>query len=101
MRQLQYESLHNHTSDSDGSQTHLAILASATKFNTGLIAFTEHDSLPSSKTLKQLKDYRGSVKWLVGIELTSKLPKTSDRRGSFHVLGLFTDPHDKSLLAHC
>lgn len=98
-----YESLHNHTTASDGSQTYLEALAAAEELGFGTIAFTDHDSLPDDKALNQLAFYDGPVKWLLGCEISSGLPKElgGTPTGSLHVLGLFTDPDDEPLREHC
>lgn len=97
MKSLLFESLHNHTKASDGKQTHLEVLESANKYGIGVIAFTDHDILPSKENLKLLKKYSGPVKWLCGIELTSRLPRELAKDGTLHILGLFTNPEDKQL----
>lgn len=95
------ESLHNHTIESDGKQTHLEMLASAEEFNYGVVAFTDHDQLPQPQVLQQLKAYAGPVKWLIGTELTSAMPKEAERNSTLHILGLFVDPKNKALSQHC
>ncbi len=97
MSNLLFESLHNHTKSSDGKQDHLQVLASAERHGIGVIAFTDHDILPSQENLKILKAYNGPVKWLCGIELTSRLPRELNKPGTLHILGLFTDPMNKEL----
>lgn len=95
------ESLHNHTNASDGAQTHLEVLEAAQKLGYGVVAFTDHDQLPKPETLQQLKSYSGPVKWLVGIEISSALPKELADDGTLHILGLFTDPLNPDLLSYC
>jgi len=46
---MNYESLHNHTSISNGAQTHLEVLEIAEKYGFGTIAFTDHDTLPNEE----------------------------------------------------
>lgn len=98
-----YESLHNHTLASDGSQTYLEVLETANDLGFGIVAFTDHDSLPDEKALNQLAFYEGPVKWLLGCEISSGLPKElgGEPTGSLHILGLFTDPDDEALREHC
>ena len=98
-----YESLHNHTLDSDGSQTHLEVLATAEKLGYGVMAFTDHDIVPSPERLAELRSYNGPVKWLAGTELSSGLPEEMGgvERGMVHILGLFIDPTNQALLDHC
>jgi len=97
-----YESLHNHTTASDGTQTYLQVLAAARERRFGVMAFTDHDVLPNETDLKRLRDYDGPVKWLVGCEISSGLPRElgGEANSSLHILGLFTDPHDQALLEH-
>lgn len=97
-----YESLHNHTTTSDGTQSHLEVLATAEKYGFGVVAFTDHDTLPSKEDLEKLKAYTGPVKWFVGCEISSGLPKElgGGPTSMFHILGLFTDPFNEALLEH-
>ena len=60
-----YESLHNHTVASDGSQTYLEVLQVAEELGFGTVAFTDHDTLPDDDALRQLAFYDGPVKWLL------------------------------------
>ena len=100
---MSYESLHNHTTASDGLQTHAEVLATAAACGVGTVAFTDHDSLPTPAELAALKAYSGHVKWLIGCEITSGLPRElgGGATSMFHILGLFTDPTDTALLQHC
>jgi len=98
-----YESLHNHTIDSDGTLTHLEVLKTAEKLGYGVIAFTDHDMVPTPEKIEQLrKDYAGPVKWTIGTELSTGLPEEFGgvERGMVHVLGLFIDPTNQALLDH-
>jgi predicted metal-dependent phosphoesterase TrpH len=98
-----YESMHNHTTASDGTQTYLEVLEAARRNNVGVVAFTDHDTLPSESDLAKLKNYTGAVKWLVGCEISSGLPVElgGGVTSSLHILGLFIDPTNVSLLEHC
>jgi predicted metal-dependent phosphoesterase TrpH len=98
-----FESLHNHTTSSDGTQSHIELLAAAERNNFGIMAFTDHDVVPSRAQLAEIRAYAGSVKWLVGCEISSGLPKELGKGGgtSMHVLGLFVDPTNEAMLAHC
>lgn len=97
-----YESLHNHTTLSDGTQTHLEVLETAEQLGFGVIAFTDHDLVPTPETVERLRGYQGPVKWLVGTELSSGLPTELGgvERGMVHVLGLFIDPTNPALVEH-
>ena len=94
-----YESLHNHTLISDGSQTHLEVLESAEAAGFGVVAFTDHDVYPNEATMAELKTYAGPVKWLLGVELSSGLPTDlgGNSKGNLHVLGYFCDPTEEYL----
>ena len=98
-----YESLHNHTTASDGTQTYLEVLEAARRNKVSVVAFTDHDTLPSAADLEKLKAYVGPVKWLLGCEISSGLPVElgGGVTSSLHILGLFTDPTNTELLAHC
>jgi predicted metal-dependent phosphoesterase TrpH len=99
---MKFESLHNHTNLSDGQLTPLELLKAAEQNNFGIIAITEHDVLPGPDVLNQLRKYSGPVKWLIGCEISSGLPKElgGGTASMFHILGLFTDPTDQNLLEH-
>jgi predicted metal-dependent phosphoesterase TrpH len=98
-----YESLHNHTTASDGTQSYLEVLEAARRNKVSLVAFTDHDTLPSAADLATLKAYEGPVKWMVGCEISSGLPMElgGGVTSSLHILGLFTDPTNAALLEHC
>lgn len=98
-----FESLHNHTVISDGEQTHSEVLASAEQYGFGYIAFTDHDIIPDTKIIQLLKQYSGSVKWEVGIEITSGLPIEIGGGAAplFHLLGLRIDHTNRALLDYC
>ncbi len=102
-RKMHYESLHNHTTASDGAQSYAEVLATAEANHIGVVAFTDHDMLPSAADLKALKAYQGPVKWLLGCEISSGLPKElgGGPASMFHIVGLFTDPTHRPLLDHC
>lgn len=96
-----YQSLHSHTTQSDGHLSHKELLDVAKKYNVDCIAFTEHDSLMSEKMFKELKQ-DAPVNWINGIEIDTGLPH--DLPGSIsglHIVGLFVDPFNKNLLDHC
>lgn len=96
---LRYESLHNHTSDSDGQLAVIELLNAAEKHGIGIMAITDHDIVPTAATLAQLRAYTGPVKWLVGVELSCRLPKElGDGKESYvHVLGYFIDLQNEVL----
>lgn len=96
-----YESLHNHTTTSDGLEDHLGVLKTAEKFNMQVISFTDHDALPNEETLSKLKQYNGPVAWTVGIEVSSGFASDHQSSGSLHIVGHFVDVHNKAILEHC
>jgi len=100
---LGFESLHNHTVISDGVQTHLQSLADAGELGIGVMAFTDHDTLPDQTVLAGLRAYEGPVKWLIGVELSSAVPKAVGglEKGAVHVLGLFVDVGNQALVEFC
>jgi len=95
-----YETLHCHTTTSDGLLTHLQVLDACAQNNIGVVAFTDHDALPNQQTVDQLQANKDHpTKWVVGCELSSGWPKEIGGVGSsFHIVGLFVDPFNKELL---
>jgi len=96
-----YESLHNHTTTSDGKLSHLEMLDAAEVCGIGVMAFTDHDALPDEATLRALHAYAGPVAWAVGIEMSSGYPKDMGVSGSMHIVGLFVDVAHVGLREHC
>jgi len=103
MPELKFESLHNHTVISDGTQTHMQALEAARAAGIGVMAFTDHDTLPDAAALQRLREYDGPVKWTVGVELSSYVPKDvgGPDMGALHVLGLFVDVENRDLKQFC
>lgn len=97
------ETLHTHTTLSDGKLSHLEMFELAEKLGVLVIAFTDHDAVPSPETMKELHELRErKLKWVVGIEITAGLPKElQPETASVHIIGLFVDPTNSSLLNHC
>lgn len=96
-----YESLHNHTTTSDGLQDHLGVLQTAEQYDVHAVSFTDHDALPNEAALAQLRSYAGPVAWTVGIEISSGYAAEHPATGSLHIVGHFVDVHNKALLEHC
>jgi len=95
-----YETLHCHTTTSDGQLTYQQVLDLCAQKGVGVVAFTDHDSLPSKKNFAQLQKYTGPTQWVVGCELSSGWPKEIPGVSSdFHILGLFIDPFNPELVA--
>lgn len=99
---LPYQTLHSHTLASDGEHTYSEVLDICKKNKIGVVAFTDHDSVPEGKELQELarlKDHE--VKYIIGIELSSGYPTEIGGVGElFHVVGLFLDPTEKSLIEY-
>lgn len=96
------ETLHTHTTISDGKLSHTELFELAESLNFSVLAFTDHDTLPTPEIFSKLEPYRKSkTKWITGIEITSGLPKELETSGTAHVIGLFVDPTNKDLLKHC
>lgn len=103
MRELKFESLHNHTLISDGTQVHVQALEAAAAAGIGVMAFTDHDALPDAELMRGLREYDGPVHWTVGVELSSYVPKEvgGPGMGALHVLGLFVDLENRGLRDFC
>lgn len=99
---LKYESLHNHTTASDGHLDHIELLQKGYQEGFEVMAFTDHDVLPNDEALEKLRAYDGPMKWLTGIEISSGLPHElgGGAVSMFHILGLFVDPHNEALAEH-
>lgn len=95
-----YQTLHCHTTASDGLLTHPQVLEVCSDNNIGVVAFTDHDSLPNAKVVKYLKNSKLPVKWVTGIEISSGKPKDFEVNFSPHIVGLFVNPFDKNLMNH-
>ena len=97
-----YETLHCHSKVSDGLMTYEEILNVCNSNNIGVVAFTDHDSIPNKITLKNLENLKAHpVKWVVGIEMSANKPGDFIDDFSPHIVGLFVDPFNKELVRHC
>ena len=88
---------------SDGTQDYFEALKTAEKAGYSVVAFTDHDTVPSIEMIEKLKrEYTGPVKWFIGCEISSGLPKElgGGPTSMFHILGLFVDPTNEALLDH-
>lgn len=95
-----YQSLHSHTTSSDGKLSHLELLNQAKNHNVGVIAFTDHDSVMPIEIIESLKNH--SVNWISGIEMSSGLPKELGiSPDGPHIVGLFVDPTNPDLIEYC
>lgn len=97
------ESLHTHTTLSDGKLSHTELFELAEALNVSVLAFTDHDAVPTPKILVEIEALRESTtKWIIGIELTTDLPhELAPNSAAVHVIGLFVDPENEALLHHC
>lgn len=98
------ESLHTHTTLSDGKLTHQQMFELTQILGVSVIAFTDHDAVPNDEELAYLESVRESkTKWIIGIEITAGLPKelSEQSNGGLHIIGLFLDPKNTALLEHC
>jgi predicted metal-dependent phosphoesterase TrpH len=99
-----YQNLHHHTTVSDGKLSYLQTLRVCQENNIEAVAFTDHDSLPSEKAVKALQKHRsGPVEWIIGLEISSGLPKELGGKptSNFHILGLFIDPFNRRIKNYC
>lgn len=96
-----YQSLHSHTTQSDGLLSHHDLMLAAKKNNISTLAFTDHDTLMHEKTLKELKE-NAPINWISGIEIDTGMPEGMEGSISgFHVVALFIDPTNQNLIDHC
>jgi len=96
------QSLHSHTTNSDGEYTHAELLEKAKQYNIGIIAFTDHDSVISPKQIEEIKNI-SDIQWISGIEISSGRPLElgGGSSSSLHIVGLFVDPENKELKEYC
>jgi len=97
------ESLHTHTTLSDGKLTPRELFEFAQSFGISILAFTDHDAVPPPEIMKELEALRGrTTKWIIGVEVTADLPKElAPETASMHIIGLFVDPENVAMRAHC
>lgn len=100
------ESLHNHTTTSDGRLSHKELFDLAEQLGVGVLAFTDHDAVIPEDELAWLESESAKAKqtkWVSGIEITASVPDglRGASSGSVHIIGLFVDPRNESLREHC
>ena len=97
------ESLHTHTTLSDGKLTHRELFELAESLDISVLAFTDHDAVPSPETMRELDTFRGQkTKWVIGTEITADLPpELKPESAAMHIIGLFVDPTNEALREHC
>jgi 3',5'-nucleoside bisphosphate phosphatase len=99
MADLPYQTLHCHTTASDGTLTHREVLDICAQNRIGVVAFTDHDSLAKPATLERLKALNHPVKFISGIEISANtVAEVSEPISLFHIVGLFVDPTNRELL---
>jgi predicted metal-dependent phosphoesterase TrpH len=98
-----FQSLHNHTTNSDGDMSPFELLAVAKKLGFSHMAITDHDSVLTKQDVEQLRSNQQPTEWISGIEITSGLPLElgGGVASNFHIIGLFVDPFDKNLIEYC
>lgn len=103
MEKALLQTLHCHTQNSDGTLTHKEVLDACAQNGVGVVAFTDHDTLPNNKQITELRRINHVTKYIWGIEVTSGYPKevTDGKPHMFHIVGLFTDPTNKDLAGFC
>lgn len=97
------ESLHTHTTLSDGKLSHREMFNLAESLGVSVLAFTDHDAVPSETIMAELETLRGrATKWVIGTEITAGLPKElAPETCTMHIIGLFVDPSNVALAEHC
>lgn len=95
-----YQTLHCHTKTSDGELSHREVLDVCAEHNISVVAFTDHDALPSEAAVRELQSSKDHpTKWIIGCEISSGWPKEIGGIGSnFHIVGLFVNPFSRALV---
>lgn len=99
-----YQTLHCHTTTSDGKLTYEEVLNTCPKYRISTVAFTDHDSIPNAVAINKLDKLRAhKTKWIYGIEISTGALKEQGggASGGVHMVGLFVDPTNKPLLEYC
>lgn len=97
-----YQTLHCHTKRSDGSLNYKDIVDTCSRNNIGVVAFTDHDSLPDNKSYRKIHEIRDrKTDWIIGVEISASKPSDFLQDFSPHIVGLFVDPFNKDLIQHC
>jgi predicted metal-dependent phosphoesterase TrpH len=103
MLKKKYQNLHSHTRTSDGKLSYIETLKVCERNNISVVAFCDHDSLPSVSNIKTVRNYKSHVGWIIGTEISSGLPKELGGSviSNFHIVGLFVDPFNRNLKDFC
>ena len=96
------QTLHSHTTNSDGQFSHKELLEKCKTYNIGTVAFTDHDAIIKPEQVESIKNEK-DIKWISGIEISSGLPIElgGNASSSFHIVGLFVDYNNPKLIAYC
>ncbi len=98
------ESLHTHTTLSDGKLSHKQMFELAESLAFSVVAFTDHDAVLNDNAISYLESVRSSkMKWISGIEISAAPPKEIEGlgKGGLHIIGLFVDPKNEAIKEHC
>lgn len=102
MNTLGFETLHCHTTLSDGLLSHEEVLDVCAQNNIDVVAFTDHDVLPSPELIKKLQKKKHKTKFIIGIEMSANyVNEVEENIANFHIIGLFVDPTNKKLKDFC
>ncbi len=99
----QIQTLHAHTTSSDGKLTYFEMLEVARRNGIAVVAFTDHDAVIPVGVVNRLRGQESSVNWVSGVEISSGLPREvgGGPSSGFHIVGLFVDPTNSDLQNHC
>ena len=98
------ESLHTHTTLSDGKLSHKQMFELSESLGVSVVAFTDHDAVLNDEAISYLESVSTSkTKWISGIEISAAPPKEIEGlgKGGLHIIGLFVDPKNTALKEHC
>lgn len=90
--------LHVHSTESDGTLTPVEVVSQAAAAGLSAIALTDHDTTSGVAKAKEAAESSG-IELIPGIELSTQyvLPGSTDGK-EVHIVGLFIDPANPSLL---
>lgn len=99
---MKYQSLHGHTTTSDGVMSYEQVLDVCARNNVGVVSLTDHDSLIKPENFEKIKKLNHPVKYISGIEISCDyVLEISAMLSTFHIVGLFVDPTNKNLQDFC
>lgn len=96
------QSLHSHTTNSDGSMSPIELLNKGKEYGFNTIGITDHDSVLSQKQIKEISKIE-DIRWISGIEISSGWPLDigGGSSSSLHIVGLFIDSNNRKLKEYC